>query len=267
MNVVSVAIAQFSPGEDKSSNVAELRKLAIVATHRGAQVVVAPEYSMFTAKRLDDRYREAAEPLDGKFVTGLQSIARETGAVIVAGAAESQPHNSHIFNTVVAVGPDGILAAYRKIHLYDAFGFRESEIVSPGPITDPAVFDVAGATFGIQTCYDLRFPEITRRLAIAGADVVLIPAQWIPGPLKEDHWTTLIRARAIENTVFVCAADQAPPLGAGHSMIVDPMGITLASLGEQIGTSVAEISPDRVAEVRLKNPSLSHRRFDLYKPE
>jgi predicted amidohydrolase len=260
--VVSVAIAQFSPGEDKTANLASLRSLAQQAAGQGAGIVVAPEYSMFTAGRLDERYSAAAEPLDGPFVTGVRSIASDTGIVVVCGVAESQPGDSHIFNTVVAAGPGEVLATYRKLHLYDAFGFLESAIVSPGPVTDPALFSVDGTIFGIQTCYDLRFPEVTRRLAIAGADAVLVPAQWIPGPLKEDHWTTLLRARAIENTIYICGAGQAAPTGAGNSMIVDPSGIAIAALGDQIGTASSEISPDRVLAVRKKNPSLAHRRLN-----
>lgn len=259
--MVSVAVAQFSPDEDKTANLATLRSLATQAAERGSDLIVAPEYSMFTAARLDERYLEAAEPLDGKFVSGVQSIASDLGIVVACGIAESKPDDSHIFNTVVAAGPGGLLATYRKIHLYDAFGFHESNIVSPGPITEPALFSVAGTKFGIQTCYDLRFPEVTRRLAIAGAQAVLIPAQWIPGPLKEDHWNTLIRARAIENTIYVCAADQAPPRGAGNSAIIDPMGVTVAALGEQIGTASTEITAERILEVRTRNPSLSHRRL------
>ncbi len=259
--VVSIAVAQFSPGEDKTANLAALRSLAREAADRGADLVLAPEYSMFTAGRLDDRYRAAAEPVDGPFVDEVRSIAAETGIVVACGIAESRRDDSHIFNTVVVADADRLLATYRKIHLYDAFGFHESDIVSPGPIDEPALFSLAGATLGIQTCYDLRFPEVTRRLAVGGAQAVLIPAQWIPGPLKEDHWTTLIRARAIENTIYVFAADQASPTGAGNSIIVDPMGVTVANLGDQIGTVSGAISEDRVLEVRRKNPSLAHRRL------
>ena len=259
--VVTVAIAQFAPDTDKQANLEAVRAFVLEAADHGARLVISPEYSMFTAGRLDERYLAAAEPLDGPFVSGLLSIAAETGVVVVAGVAETTDDDRHIFNTVVAAGPDGILAAYRKIHLYDAFGFRESDTVSPGPITDPPLFEVDDTVFGVQTCYDLRFPEVTRRLAIAGATAIVVPAQWVPGPLKEDHWTTLVRARAIENTVYVCAAGQAAPLGAGNSMIVDPMGITMTALGERIGVSTAVLDPARVLEVRKKNPSLGHRRM------
>jgi predicted amidohydrolase len=115
----------------------------------------------------------------------------------------------------------------------------------------------------MQTCYDIRFPEVTRRLAVAGADLVLVPAEWVRGPLKEFHWRTLLAARAIENTVYVAAADHVPPIGVGASAVLDPMGVTLAGLGEQEEVAVAAVSAARVAAVRRANPSLALRRYDV----
>ena len=109
----------------------------------------------------------------------------------------------------------------------------------------------------------LRFPEVTRRIVDVGADILLLPAQWVPGPLKEDHWTTLVRARAIENTMYIAAADQSARGGAGASMIVDPMGVVMCSLGEQVGVAAATVSAARIAEVREKNPALALRRFSV----
>jgi predicted amidohydrolase len=115
----------------------------------------------------------------------------------------------------------------------------------------------------LQTCYDVRFPELTRRLVDAGADLILVPAEWVRGPLKEAHWRTLLTARAIENTVYVAAADHAPPVGAGNSMVVDPMGVELVTIGESTDVAVAWVAPERVAEVRRINPALKLRRFDV----
>ena len=258
----TVAVAQFAPGTDKSANLDELRTLVSDAERHGARVVVAPEYTMFTARKLDEQVVAAAEPLSGEFVAGIGEISRSAGIFVVAGIAEEVPGEPRISNTLVAVAPDGSLAAvYRKLHLYDAFGFAESKVVRPGDIVEPPTFTVDGITFGLQTCYDVRFPEVTRRLVDAGADVVLLPAQWIPGPLKEDHWTTLIRARAIENTVYVAAADQSAPSGAGCSVIVDPMGVILTSIGERTGTATAIVSRSRITDVRRINPCLELRRF------
>ncbi|WP_131741025.1 carbon-nitrogen hydrolase family protein [Actinomadura roseirufa] len=260
--MVQVAVAQFAPGTDKEENLAAVRKLAGEAAGRGARVVVLPEFSMFTAPRIDERFVASAEPLDGAFGTGLADLARRLGVHVVAGMNERLDEPGRVSNTLVALGPDGSIAAlYRKMHLYDAFGFQESAVVRPGEIAPPETFRVDGLTFGMQTCYDARFPEVTRRIVDAGADVLALPADWVPGPLKEDHWRTLVRARAIENTIYVAAADQSAPSGAGNSMIVDPMGVAVASIGDGTGTVAADVSPERLAAVRTMNPALTLRRF------
>lgn len=265
---VPIAVVQFAPGTDPAANLAALREHVRAAAEAGAQVVLAPEYSMFAVGRLDGRVVAAAEPLTGPFVTGLGAVAREFGVHLVAGVVESTgtaaAPGDRIRNTLVAMGPDGALATlYRKVHLYDAFGFVESEVVEPGPIAEPALFESGGVIFGMQTCFDLRFPEGSRRVAAAGAQVLLLPAQWIPGPDKVDQWTTLLRARAIENTVYVAAADQAAHRGAGASMIVDPAGHVLAELGDEPGVLTATVDTAHLAQVRAANPSLSLRRFAI----
>ncbi|WP_017592563.1 carbon-nitrogen hydrolase family protein [Nocardiopsis potens] len=263
--MVAVAVGQFAPGEDKDENLAAVRGLVAEAAGKGARVVLLPEYAMFTAPRTDERFVAAAEPLDGPFASGLAALAREYGVHVVAGVNEFLPDAPERFsNTLAAFGPDGALEArYRKLHLYDAFGVTESAVVAPGPITEPETFEVDGVLFGLQTCYDLRFPEVTRRIADAGAHVLLLAAEWVPGPLKEDHWTTLVRARAIENTVYVAAAGQNAPMGSGNSMLVDPMGTRVVALGEQTGVAVGRIDLARIAEVRERNPALRLRRFTV----
>lgn len=260
--MVHVAVAQFAPTEDKRHNLKQIRTL-VDAAH-GARVVVLPEYAMFTVPAIDERFVASAEPLDGEFVTELRGLAVEREMFVVAGFNEALPGEARISNTLVALGPDGsIVAQYRKLHLFDAFGYQESAHVRAGDIGAPETFTVDGLIFGMQTCYDLRFPEVTRRLVDAGADAMLLPAAWVAGPLKEDHWITLVRARAIENTMYLVAADQCGPIGSGHSMIVDPMGVVLTGLGERVGTASAELSGERIAEVRAKNPALELRRFTV----
>lgn len=263
---IDVAVVQFAPYTDKDANLAMLREQVRAAAEYGARVVVAPEYSMFAVTRLDRRVIDAAEPITGPWVDSVRGLAAEFGVHLVAGVVEAPGggETEHIYNTLVAAAPDAEFAAvYRKVHLYDAFGFRESEVVLPGEITDPAVFAVDDVVFGLQTCFDLRFPEGCRRVAAAGAHVLLLPAQWIPGPAKVDQWTTLLRARAIENTVYVAAADQAVPRGAGASMIVDPAGTLLAELGETTGIATARVDLAHLEQVRTTNPSLSLRRFSV----
>lgn len=264
MTVVDIAVAQFAPGTDKQENLRSIAKFTAEAAASNARVLAFPEYSMFTVPVMDNRFVESAEGLDGPFVTGLREIAVQHGMHLVAGINEAIAGENRIFNTLVAVSPAGeIEARYRKLHLYDAFGYKESDMVKPGSVEKPETFVVDGITFGMQTCYDLRFPEVTRRIVDAGGDVLLLPAEWVPGPLKEDHWTTLVRARAIENTIYVAAADQSAPAGSGASAIIDPMGLVLASLGERVGTVTAKVDPERITEVRAKNPALSLRRFTI----
>lgn len=258
-----VAVAQFAPGADRTANLSAIRELATSAAARGATLVVAPEYSSYFTPEMGPDWLAAAEPLDGEFVTGLATIARELGIHVVAGMLQ-RTSEERFSNTVVAAGPAGdVVATYRKIHLYDAFGQRESDWVVPGPIAPPETFDWEGFTVGIQTCYDLRFPEVTRRLVDAGADLVVVPSEWVRGPLKEHHWRTLVTARALENTIYVAAADHAPPIGAGNSMVVDPMGVELVTIGEETAVAVAAVTLDRVSSVREVNPALSLRRFSV----
>ena len=263
-DAVAIAVAQFASGTDKTENLSVIRELATTATARGARLVVFPEYSSFFTAELGPQSVAAAEPLDGPFVEGLSMIATELGVHLVAGLLETTDDASRFSNTIVAVdGRGAVVAKYRKLHLYDAFGQRESDWVVPGLIEEPETFVVGGLTAGIQTCYDIRFPEVTRRLVDAGADLVVVPSEWVRGPLKEQHWRTLVTARALENTIYLAAADQAPPIGAGNSMIVDPMGVELATIGETRDVALAWASASRIAQVRVVNPALQLRRFRL----
>jgi predicted amidohydrolase len=257
-----VAVVQFAPTDDSGANLEAIRGYATEAVGRGATLAVFPEYASFFEPQLGEASLAAAERVDGAFVTGLGAIAIDTGLHLVAGMLEVSADPARLHNTLVAVGPDGaVVATYRKLHLYDAFGHRESDRVLAGTIEQPETFAWEGFTVGLQTCYDVRFPEVTRRLVDAGADLVLIPAEWVRGPLKEHHWRTLVTARALENTIYVAAADHTPPVGVGNSMVVDPMGVELVTIGEQAGVAVAEISTARVASVRETNPALALRRF------
>ncbi len=265
-----VAVAQFGPVADRAANLAAMRSLALHAVEQGAGLVVFPEYSSYFSPAMGANWLAAAEELDGPFVEGLGDLASETGAIIVAGLIEVGATRTDRFrNTVVAVAPGGaLLAVSRKLHLYDAFGATESAWAEPGVIEPPQLFtlptpDAVGLRVGIQTCYDLRFPEVTRRLVDAGAEVVLVPSEWVAGPGKVHAWETLITARAIENTVYVAAADHIPPIGVGHSMIVDARGEQLAMIETATDAVVAHVSRAHLDEVRTLNPALQLRRFGV----
>jgi predicted amidohydrolase len=255
-----VAVAQFAPTAEHRANRETVAELAERAAERGATLVVFPEYSSYFLDPFDETLREGAEPLDGPFVSGLQELAGRLGIHLVAGVLE-RADGDRVHNTVVAVTGDGPVAVYRKQHLYDAFGQRESDWVAPGELDAPQVFAVDGVICGIMTCYDLRFPESARVLVDAGADLLLVPAEWVRGPLKEDQWSTLLRARAIENTVYVAAADHPAPLGVGRSAIIDPQGVVLAGLGSTTDIALAPIDPGTLERVRRLNPALLLRRY------
>ncbi|MGO4299703.1 carbon-nitrogen hydrolase family protein [Leifsonia sp. RAF41] len=259
---VAVAVAQFAPGEDRVHNRDVVAGLIAVAASRGARLVVFPEYSSYFTDPLGPSFARNAEPIEGEFVGGLAAAAGEHGVFVVAGLVEKTATPRKFSNTLVAVDPTGdVVAVYRKQHLYDAFGAQESEWVVAGDLEEPQTFEVDGIVVGLQTCYDLRFPEVTRRLADAGADLVAVPAEWVRGPLKEHHWNTLLAARAIENTLYIAAADHPPSIGVGASAVIDPMGVTLAGLGETTGVALAEVSSARIREVRERNPALRLRRY------
>jgi deaminated glutathione amidase len=254
-----VSAIQFAATTDVDANVAAIGEL--IGRAAGSDLVVLPEASMHDFGKPDLPLGPAAQRLDGPFVAALAGHARAMRATIVAGMFEESADAMRPYNTVVAVAPDGDLqAVYRKVHLYDSFGYRESDRLSPGEPT-PVAVKVGDLVVGLMTCYDLRFPEHARLLVDAGADALVVPAAWVRGPLKEDHWETLLRARAIENTAYVVAAAQTGAAYAGSSMVVDPMGVAFARLGDETGLITADLSPDRVREVRERNPSLANRRF------
>jgi predicted amidohydrolase len=259
-----LAVAQFAPGPDPAANLATIHRLTTDAVARGASLVVFPEYSHFFDQAPGPTWPPMAERRDGPFVHALGSLADTSGATIVAGMIEPAATPERVHNTIVAVAPGrGLVASYRKLHLYDAFGAHESDWIAAGEIDEPETFAWEGLSVGLQTCYDIRFPEVTRRIVDAGAELVLVPAEWVRGPLKEHHWETLIVARALENTIYVAGAGQTPPIGIGGSLVVDPMGVAIARLGEAEDVATAVISAERVAEVRRVNPALRLRRFGV----
>lgn len=277
MGTLTIAAAQFAPSDDSAANLETVRAAAVDAAARGAALLVTPEYSSYFTAEIDDRFVAAAQPLDGPFVSGLQDIARDTGVALVVGIAETTEAATtdaattagptRFRNTLVAVLPTGELAAtYRKVHLYDAFGSRESDRIESGDPEQLPVFELEGVRIGLETCYDLRFPEVTRRLAApedGAADVVVLPAEWVRGPGKEHHWRTLLTARAIENTVWVVGVGQTPPIGIGASVVLDPSGVAVAAAGSTPGTLVATVDTAVTDAVRRVNPSLGLRRYDV----
>jgi predicted amidohydrolase len=253
-----VAVVQLSSGTDSAANREQVAR-TLSGIEPDIDLVVLPEATMHDFGTSDHDLAAVAEPLDGPFVGLLAEQARRLGATVVAGMFEQT--DGLPYNTLVAVRPDGDVAAtYRKIHLYDSFGYRESDRLMAGPI-EPAVFDVAELRLGLMTCYDLRFPELGRALVDAGALGFVVPAAWVAGPNKLDHWRTLVTARAIENTVVVIAAAQSGDRYVGHSLIVNATGSMVEAAGEGDAVLRADLSAPAISEVRDDNPSLRNRRM------
>ncbi|TQL66451.1 putative amidohydrolase [Nocardioides albertanoniae] len=254
-DTLSISLVQRASGLDPAANRALLAEL----TPPDSDLVVFPEVFARDFGKPGSDLSPYAEAQDGPFGTELARVAGERGATVVAGMLEiSGDPDGRPFNTLLVRG--GAKASYRKIHLYDSFGYKESDALVAGE-TEPVVVDIDGVPTGLMTCYDLRFPELTRRLVDQGAELIVLPAAWVAGPRKVDHWQTLVRARAIENTVFIAAAAQSAPRYSGHSMVVDPLGDVLVEAGDDDETVAATIERSVLEEARRTNPSLVNRRM------
>jgi deaminated glutathione amidase len=259
--VVRVTVAQVAVTDDHAANRQTVLDAFKVAERVRAHLLVLPEY----ASAYDPRGvgPEHAEPLDGPFVTLLRSRARKHGIAAIAGVTLPGSDGVRSVNALVVVDGAGELAGvYRKVHLYDAFGYQESELLEPGPAdAAPVTLHLGGLTFGVLTCYDLRFPESARRVVDAGADVLVYPAAWVAGPLKADHWRTLLQARAIENTAVVIGVGMTGAGLTGRTLLVGPDGVVGLEMGEEPAYRTVDLDPAPLAAVRKTNPSLANRRY------
>ncbi|GAA2545235.1 putative amidohydrolase [Neomicrococcus aestuarii] len=261
---MKISVGQIAPTGDVAKNLEIMGRLASHAAAEGVQLILFPEESMFTVKAVEGDFREAVARDWPIFSEGLARITEKNGIAVVAGGYE--PNNGdRPYNTVLAVDASGAeLKTYRKIHLYDAFSYQESRTISAGDPNDIPIFTVGGLKFGVMTCYDIRFPEVARRLAVHGAEVILVPAAWFKGDHKVEHWRTLLKARAVENTVWVAAAGSATDSTVGYSAILDPVSIAVDFLeGEPEGVATADVSRKRIDEVREFLPVLVNRRIGV----
>jgi predicted amidohydrolase len=266
MTVLRVALAQILGGSTPQENLELVATRTAEAAASDAQLVVFPEATM---RRFGLPLAEIAEPVNGPWAQQLRKIAEHHQLVVVAGMF-TPSGDGRVKNTLRAVGP-GVDAHYHKIHLFDAFGFRESETVAPG--AEPVMITVAEAKVGLSTCYDVRFPGLYTRLAELGAQVICVAASWGAGVGKVEQWQLLTRARALDSTSYVVAAGQADPAavgvvpegtaptGIGYSAVLSPRGEVLQSLGPEPGLLVADLDLDLVEETRAAIPVLANRRI------
>ncbi|MFC6154952.1 carbon-nitrogen hydrolase family protein [Nocardioides yefusunii] len=265
-----VVLVQAASSLDPSANAAALRDLvdraAAEARERnplvGEVLVVLPEVFQRDFGKPDTDLAAFAEPLDGEFVGALTAAAVEHGVSVVAGMFRAV-EGGRPLNTLVLRRPDGTGVEYDKIHLYDSFGYKESDRLAAGE-WKPVTVTVGGLRLGLMTCYDLRFPELARALVDDGADAIIVPAAWVAGDRKVDHWRTLTKARAIENTAYVVAVGQPAQRYSGHSLVVSPLGDVLveadAGKAEEPTLLHAVLQTTDVTSARSVNPSLANRR-------
>lgn len=260
-----VATVQWGPGPDPESNARAIESFVEQAAAGGARVVVTPEYSHAFIPGDGPGMAERAQTLGGGFGRSLHESAARHGVVVVAGAlvTDDPAAGGGVHNAVVVASPESLEVFAEKIHLYDAFGMEESRWVEPGRIGEPRVLEVGEHRMGFLSCYDLRFPEVTRRLADAGATILVVPAQWVPGPHKVEHWRTLLAARAIETQCFVVAAGHPAPSGVGHSQVVSPLGEVLAERVDGEGIDIVGLDIAQVYAAREANPMARARRFQV----
>jgi predicted amidohydrolase len=265
------AAVQLNSTDDKQRNLETAARLVRAAADDGAELIALPEKWNLLAG--GEALLAGAEPIDGPTITAARSWARELGVHLVAGSiAERDPDNEKLFNTSVLIDSQGeVEAVYRKIHMFDVdvggVAYRESEHEDPG--TEIVIAHAGDVAVGMTVCYDLRFPELYRILAVRGARVIVVPAAFTLHTGK-DHWEPLLRARAIENQAFIVAPNhfgEAPPHyhSYGRSMIVDPWGVILATAGDEETFIAAELDFALQDRVRESLPSLANRRPESYK--
>ena len=263
---MKAAVVQFKASSDKADNLEKITSFISKAASDGAVLCAFPEFMMFytDSSQTPGQLAAMAETVDGEFVTALSKAARDNRIDVVGSFYEKSAKRNKVHDTSVIIDKTGkTVSAYRKIHLYDALGFKESKKMEPGSKIAMPVRTSVGKT-GMMICYDLRFPEMSRWLAASGSEVLVAPSAWVQGEMKEEHWITINRARAIENGCYVIAPDHVGNIYCGRSLVVDPFGRILLDMGQRQGIGYADIDTRNVQKTRRILPLLKNRRTDVY---
>jgi predicted amidohydrolase len=267
--MISVGLVQLTSTDDRDENLRQVERFVRAAADRGAQLVALPENFSYLGSETGKL--SIAEPLEGPLTERLGRLARDTGIWLLAGGLPEQSGDpGRVYNTAVLFDAAGAISAvYRKIHLFDVdiaggVTYQESRTVQPG--STPVVADTPWGRIGLSICYDLRFPELYRRLTALGADLVFVPSAFTLYTGK-DHWRVLLQARAIENTIYVAAPAQFGVHGPkrqsyGRSLVADPWGQVIAEAPDRPGVVLADIDFEYLRTVRQQLPSLQHRRLE-----
>ena len=264
--MTKIAIVQMRAETDKKNNLKKILRYISQAADKGSEICAFPEFMMCyspssqSAKELAD----ISEKINGEFVSTISEEAKQNSIQVVGTLYEKSPKPNRVYDTSFLMDKNGkVISTYRKIHLYDALGFKESVKLYPGSsITKPVKTSVG--KMGMMICYDLRFPEMSRILASSGSEVLVVPSAWVKGKMKEEHWLTINKTRAIENGCYVISPDQVGNIYCGRSIVVDPYGKILLDMKKREGIGIVDISLDEVKQVRQRLPLLRNRRTDIY---
>ena len=264
------AIVQMKSSEEKEHNLAYSVKLINEAAKRKAQLICFPEFQMAysPAEQKTESLHRIAEKISGNFVSTLSNSARQNKINVIATMYEiinTNEKSQKVFDTGIIINELGkVQSIYRKVHLYDALGFKESKKLLAGSIIEKPSKTSVG-NLGLQICYDMRFPEISRILTVNGANILVSPSAWVAGFMKKVHWEIMVRARAIENGVYVLAPNQVGNIYCGHSMAIDPFGATILDMKNRQGIEFIDIDTAKIDTTRRTLPLLMNRRTDVYR--
>ena len=264
------AIVQMKSSVDKEDNLAYSVKLINEAAKRKARLICFPEFQMAysPAEQKPESLHKIAEKITGNFISTLSNSAKLNKINVIATMYEiinTNERNQKVFDTGIIINELGkVQSIYRKVHLYDALGFKESKKLLAGSIIEKPSKTTVG-TLGLLICYDMRFPEISRILTVNGANILVSPSAWVAGFMKKVHWEIMVRARAIENGVYVLAPNQVGNIYCGHSMAIDPFGATILDMKNRQGIEFIDIDTAKIDTTRRTLPLLMNRRTDVYR--
>jgi predicted amidohydrolase len=264
--MTKIALVQFKADLDKYKNLKKITNYISIAAKRGAKLCAFPEFMMFytPSSQSSKELASLAETISGIFVSTISKSAKQNSIQVVGTIYEKSPTTNRVYDTSFLIDERGkIVSTYRKIHLFDALGMKESKKLYPGSKISKPIKTRLG-TIGMMICYDLRFPEISRTLASIGSEFLIVPSAWVKGEMKEEHWITINKARAIENGCYVIAPDQVGNIYCGRSLVVDPFGKILLDMKKKEGIGIVDVSLERIKQVRKKLPLLKNRRTDIY---
>ncbi|MGB7801049.1 deaminated glutathione amidase [Buttiauxella sp.] len=256
---MKVAVGQFAVSKDWQENVQTCLGFMEQANNAAANLLVLPEALLARDDNDPDLSVKSAQTVHEAYIEPLCEQSRHNQLTTIL-TLHIKTTAGRAANTLLAIRGGEVIARYQKLHLYDAFNVQESRLVDAGESLPPLI-DVAGFKVGLMTCYDVRFPEMALSLALAGAEVLVLPAAWLRGPNKEMHWSTLLAARALDTTCYVVAAGECGNKNIGHSQVVDPLGVVVAAANKRKALIYAELESQHLDEVRAMLPVLKNRRF------